>query len=251
MNPGWYPDPYSHGWLRWWDGAAWTSHTAPMGPPPGTFYRADPQEDLAGEQRAARRALITVVVSAVVGAGYAVLFAAVFGSQFRTLVDSVREHRIGDTTYTSYSTPAGTGFSWLFTIATFGLQVFFMIWLYRAAGVARKAGLPARRDPVWAILGFIIPVVNFWFPYQVARDSFAPTDARRGVAARWWTWYLISTLLGAVVVVAAIFSTVAGVAVALVDIAAYALSAWYARRMIVAIGEAHSDLVRSFDVSRT
>ena len=27
MAPGWYPDPYARGQLRWWDGV-WTNHTA-------------------------------------------------------------------------------------------------------------------------------------------------------------------------------------------------------------------------------
>jgi Protein of unknown function (DUF2510) len=27
---GWYPDPAGPG-LRWWDGSAWTAHTAPIG----------------------------------------------------------------------------------------------------------------------------------------------------------------------------------------------------------------------------
>ena len=29
--PGWYPNPADAAQLRWWDGNAWTDHTAPRG----------------------------------------------------------------------------------------------------------------------------------------------------------------------------------------------------------------------------
>src|SRR5664279_5730575 len=28
MAPGWYPDPFSNGYVRWWDGERWTPQTA-------------------------------------------------------------------------------------------------------------------------------------------------------------------------------------------------------------------------------
>jgi len=232
VNPGWYPDPYSHGWLRWWDGTAWTASTAPMESPAGALYRADPDEDLAGEQRAARRAMITVVVTAVLGAGSAVVFAFDRTNRFA-----------GGTTLS----PAATAISSVVAIAILGLEVFFMIWLYRAAGLARKAGLPARRDPVWAILGFFIPVVNFWFPYQVARDCLPYGDPRRRRSARWWTWYLISAGFGAAAGGVGSVSRTGALIAAAVAVVGYGLSAWYARRMITAIGDAHTDLVRTFN----
>ncbi len=34
MAPGWYPDPFSNGYLRWWDGERWTPQTSVPGATP-------------------------------------------------------------------------------------------------------------------------------------------------------------------------------------------------------------------------
>lgn len=239
MEPGWYPDPFGSG-LRWWDGRTWTAHTAPIA---SGFYRLDPHRDLEAEQSAGHRAAVAVVAAAVIGALSEVIAAFAFGSYVRSVFDAARNI---DGTFTQPPTPAGVvGGEWV-GIVGFVAQVFLIIWLYRAARFARNAGLPARRDPVWAVLGFFIPIVNFWFPYQVAADSFPYGHPDRRLAGWWWTWYLISTLFPFVVVVASVFSTPAGVVVALVGACAYALSAVYARRMIAAIGAAHEQLLASF-----
>ncbi|MFC6934084.1 DUF2510 domain-containing protein [Actinomadura yumaensis] len=47
-RPGWYPDPYGTGSLRWWDGRTWTDHLNPE-PPRGPGRRG-------GGSRTARRA---------------------------------------------------------------------------------------------------------------------------------------------------------------------------------------------------
>jgi hypothetical protein len=48
-NPGWYADPGSAGWWRWFDGAAWTAHTHPMQPPAFGFGPPPQQRDRALE----------------------------------------------------------------------------------------------------------------------------------------------------------------------------------------------------------
>lgn len=41
MDPGWYDDPLEFGWLRYWDGSAWTRDTAPR---PADFRPPAPQQ---------------------------------------------------------------------------------------------------------------------------------------------------------------------------------------------------------------
>lgn len=238
MEPGWYPDPFANG-LRWWDGRTWTGHTAPA---TSGFYQLDPHKDLRDEHVAARRASIAVVVAAVIGAVDEFVAAFVFGDYLHKLfVETTTVNGV----VTPPPTPGGVIAAEYIGVAGYVAQVFVMIWLYRAAKFARNAGLPARRDPVWAVLGFIIPIVNFWFPYQLAADSFAHGDPRRRLAGWWWTWYLISIAFALAVAIASAFSTAAGVIVAVLGAAVYALSATYAWRMIAAVGAAHGELLAS------
>lgn len=62
-------------------------------------------------------------------------------------------------------------------------------WLLDVRRVADRAPSPSlqRRSPYWAVLGWVVPVVNLWFPYQVV------ADASRGVGSRvrtFWPWWI-------------------------------------------------------------
>lgn len=74
------------------------------------------------------------------------------------------------------------------------------VWLLRVRGVARAVDpqYPYRRSDVWAVLGWVVPIVSLWFPLQVVSDSLS---AMRGASPRrvlrvWWTAWLVAIVLG-------------------------------------------------------
>ena len=73
------------------------------------------------------------------------------------------------------------------------------LWLQRARSNAERIspGWPHARSRVWVWLGWWVPIVSFWFPYQVVRDVRAgsPGHARTsGGVGAWWTFYLLFLL---------------------------------------------------------
>jgi hypothetical protein len=89
-----------------------------------------------------------------------------------------------------------------------------MIWSYRAATSANHLNYPHVRGPVWAIVGWIIPIVNFWFPYVAVRDALPPGHPARSTVLRWWLCYLGMSFGAIGLALVAVFSDMA-IAVAL------------------------------------
>jgi hypothetical protein len=85
-------------------------------------------------------------------------------------------------------------------ITIVGLSILFVVWFYRARINAERHGYPQRRARGWAFWGWIVPIVNIWFPFQIMGDIWRaglPADQRRETAwlpALWWTCWLLSGL---------------------------------------------------------
>lgn len=88
------------------------------------------------------------------------------------------------------------------------------VWLWRSRQVAvvMNPGAPHVREAVWVGLGWVVPVVAWWFPYQVVRDIREATvrkPADRG--GLWWGAWLVASLASTVSFYAVVF-VVAGIA---------------------------------------
>lgn len=85
-------------------------------------------------------------------------------------------------------------------ITIFGLSILFVVWFYRARINAEGHGYRQRRARGWAFWGWIVPIVNLWFPFQIMGDIWRaglPAEQRGETAwlpALWWTCWLLSGL---------------------------------------------------------
>ncbi len=236
--PGWYPDPVAPQSVRWWDGVQWSPHTAPA-------YGPDPVRDLAGETRAGRHARIALIVAPALWLADYLIVALVFRDVW---------HRVHHNFELLQNGQHANSFSALqlrdsllidlIALVLLPTQILFIIWFYKAAELGRRAGIPARHSPGWTIAGFVIPVVNFWFPYQSAADLFPPGHPQRRTAGRWWLWYLVQGWVTIPLMVAGYFSKPVAVGLALVFIVVPVLAAQSGRQLITAANAAHAQLAQ-------
>jgi len=214
--PGWYPDPAGSGGQRYWDGLTWTAGvTPPAGWQPGWPAMPDPVAQMAGERRTLPWARAGVWILAL----WQTAFAIVLMVEIRVIVDWAREPQL----VRSVSPPAFSPWFQLFTPLTLAAEAALMVWIYRAATHARNLGYPAKLQPYWGVIGWVIPVISLWFPYTVIRDCLPPDEPRaRALVLRWWLLYVFGILAALVAGVVGAFFPVGGVAAALL-LGAYAV----------------------------
>ena len=84
------------------------------------------------------------------------------------------------------SSPGTSGWSFVFSLVTTATLVLLIIWSWRSAHNARALGRTgARLAPVWAILGWIIPLASFVLPYVVVSDLWRSSEADAGRGDGW------------------------------------------------------------------
>ncbi len=234
---GWYPDPEVGGtaW-RWWDGVRW----APQLPMPAYGYGYGPPQSygaapvyLAEKYRAAttkfgnwlRWAMLANVVSFLL---LAITTAATFrGNGFELFHND------------QFGQPQISGHLIALQLVAIPLNLVvyaylgsFIAWIFQAGKFAETRGWPAVRGRTLGAWSLIIPIVQFWWPYEAVRDSYPP-GSRTRYLLRWWVTYVVAQFASLPVFLAAVFGSPEVIVVAiLVGGGALAMSVWLGWKVI-------------------
>ncbi len=237
---GWYPEPSSGaGAMRWWDGERWTEHVSVPTLPPPPVPGPTPLERETAIGRTARIAAIATGVAMPIQ-----LFLSAFVlAELVGFFDDVVSDRVRVDESTFRINPAVSMASNITSLVVFVAFVVTVVWVHVSATTAQRLGIPARRSPGWAVGGFLIPVVNLWWPYQSVCDLFTPGDPDRRVVGRWWALYLGASFTPMIAVGLAFVWFPAAVAVGVLSAGLYLGAAFTLRRLITMAADAHTRLV--------
>lgn len=188
---GWLPDPVRPDLDRWWDGDEWTTFTRSV----FSLY-PNPAHRIKAEREAVPLAKLGLLLFMVAVFVYQIS-EFVFDTDFPDPLNITPE---GQHSLFSYAAPIPGGeiLAEMAVAAAIVGYCLIVLWLYRCVQSGRSFRLPVTRRPSWAIYGFLVPLVNLWFPYQVLRDSVPADSPNRRRIKKWW-------IAGAAYVVVAYF----------------------------------------------
>lgn len=88
----------------------------------------------------------------------------------------------------------------------------FLVWFYRAYGVARLLGGRLSYGRLWAVIGWLLPIANFIVPKHLTDDYWRAPDPSKdahGPESRvpalihwWWAAWVVASVLGTISAVA-------------------------------------------------
>ncbi len=225
---GWYDDPWDPRALRWWDGSTWTGYTDAhfAGSHAGDAVAVDSVRRAMGPGRV----LAALLPLAPLGQ---VASLATSSSGMRDLFRQVRD---GETVTRAAADVTGwMAVGQVVSLLTVVVLVLRIVWMLRATRAARALDRPTRRSPGWAGAGWVLPLLNFWWPYQAVRDLVDDGGAHRRSLTWWWVTYLVGTVGGALALMATwSLSVPASVGVMAVPAASLLVSALFERRLVLA-----------------
>jgi Domain of unknown function (DUF4328) len=143
-------------------------------------------------------AVTALVLASVYTVVEVVLFVTSFGAA-DAYADAAREGADVSTVLTAYDV-LGVGYAVLLP-----LWVVTSLFLQRARRLAEALapGFPHQRGRAWTWLGWVVPVVGLWFPYQVVRDIVRNAwrdpwgDQRRRLnLGLWWGLWVVALVAG-------------------------------------------------------
>ena len=191
--PGWYPDPWYPGVLRWYDGSQWTDHATMAGGPPGAGY-ADRYDGAKGASTA-KWAGYAFLLQGVFASLQLVIGPAIFAEAWTDFSNAFSDPETLDTVNTTNFQGLGL-VSQLASLVTFGCLVFLCIWSFRATKNARLLGLRTAFSPGWAVAAWLIPVAMIVMPLFVLRDLFPEGHGGRQRALVWWGCAAAGVVIG-------------------------------------------------------
>jgi hypothetical protein len=232
--PGWYPDPWYPQSTRYWDGATWTEHAQWAG------WR--PWVDPTSVRKWGARAGVAFLLEAGAGALTSLTGPVIYGSFFDNAFTSFESGDQPNGLDGSYL--AGNLLLQVAGLASIAVLIFLAVWGNHITTTARTLGLRTTHSPGWAVAGWLVPIINLWFPYQVVRDALPPGHPSRGRVAWWWGLRVTTTVLTIVAMLFAFASPGAGAAVGLCAAAAFLGAAYLAHDLATALGEAHEQILQ-------
>ncbi len=238
--PGWYDDPWGSPSKRWWDGQQWTGHLQAGGPTGTPVVPLDRQlESERSSARFARMAMLWGGPAQALSTFTTALWVRDFADEFREALDTD-----GDVDFETIGNGGAILVNQLTSMAFLAAGVLFLIWFYRSTTLARDAGLPARRSPGLAVASWIIPIVNWWWPYRATVDALPRHHPGQPQLLRWWLLWIGASSSGLFVGVVGFFSVGAMWIVAAAGVGLSLAAAFAARDVIEIVVEAHEELIQ-------